>query len=198
MALALPFSFADGVGNTASGVQVTANDAANRDAINELANDWENLFTRGGMIRVAMASSIGLVLGTTHENDVGTSTTSFAAWSFRLDPADWAATGFSSRLRVRASLFVNAVASASTHQVHLGPVTAWGGASGGAPIISTLGTISVSVPALSSAVASGPVTAVSAEIAAPSAGWYAMWVNTGTLAAGAVYGVNAVLQKRMI
>lgn len=198
MALALPHSFADGPGNTASGVQVTENDAGLRDAINGNASVWRTRILLGARLAPSSASSIGLVLRPDVMNDPFGAGAAWANLAFRIDPADVSVSGFSPRLRIRGTVFTNAVATISTHQIHLGAVTAWGGASGAAPVITTLGGVVTSTPALSSSAANSQPTATSPEVAFPTAGWYALWVNTGAINAGAIYMVLAELQWRLV
>lgn len=198
MALALPHAFADGPGNTASGVQVTENDAAVRDAVNAEAGTWRTFLVMGGRVPASLASSIGLVLQTDFTSDLIAAGGAHAAHAIRLDSADLARSSMTAKLRIRATLFVNAVATVANHTVNLGAVSAWGGASGSAPIISTLSGTVVSTPNLSSAAASGPVTQVSPEVSWPTAGYYALWLNTGAISAGGIYMIRAELQRRWV
>jgi len=99
-----------------------------------------------------------------------------ATTALEFDPADWAAGGRSTMMRLRGSCVVNAVAPAATLTISLFPVTTTGGASGVAPTITAVGGavggVGGSVVIVSPAASS--TTRFQIEFAAPAAGIYAL------------------------
>jgi hypothetical protein len=119
---------------------------------------------------------------------------------FYFDPAQWAVSGRTLRLRVLGMTVGNAVLPGGgvTFGLYTGTITAGGSGSASTVVPNALvtgsGTATVG-PAAVAAVASG----VSADFAAPVAGAYALGISTtGALAAGNVLDAWAVLQAHWV
>jgi hypothetical protein len=128
-----------------------------------------------GIVRLGGSPAAAAAAGTYPlRQDFGTIVTlpSIAANSaFYLDPDDFLATGRTTKYRTRGYVITNAVAPTATYAISLFPVATWGGASGAAPTIATLGaavagsTLTFAAPALG-----GPTVVQMAEFDPPIAG----------------------------
>lgn len=104
-----------------------------------------------------------------------------AAQLVYLDPADYAVSGLTAKLRVRAMVVVNNVAPAQNFVVGLYPYTAAGGAG---QITITAGTVvSGSTATINTPAANATVAAVSTDFNVPSAGGFALGVSLNTTTA---------------
>ena len=119
---------------------------------------------------------------------------------FYFDPADWGKTGQSVKLRLDNIVITNAVAPTSSFAVGLYPVTVpTGGAAASVPV--TLGTLVAGSQATVTAPAKETTTrAVTAEFAAPTAGYYAigMIIGTANMAASSSVALRSRLQARAL
>lgn len=113
-----------------------------------------------------------------------------------LNPADYAVTGLTARLRVKAQLVTNATAPTGTWTFGLHPVTAVAGASGG--VSYTIGAaVSGSTVAFATPAASSLNQNVAADFGFPAAGYYALGLVTSAAVATSSYvHVSAFLQMR--
>lgn len=202
MATTLPNTFSDGPGNVASGVAVTANDAKLRDAIINQAGRWQQVVhAMGVMSQSQPAGTYILPVGnsTSAPQPAGTIGVAIAGYVFYIDPADWTVAEYTSRVRVRAWLAINAVLSFALQTVGLYPVATWGGASGQSPFPATLGTVVTgSTVALSGSTPSVRQVGVSTDINVPAAGFYVLGVNTGGTSLNSSIAFSADLQLRQV
>lgn len=95
---------------------------------------------------------------------------------FYVDPADWTASGRVLKYVLRGGVITNAVAPLSTFAFTMTPVASWGGASGAAPTVATLGAAvsGSTTPTIVAPAAAGPSALVSSTFDAPAAGWYTL------------------------
>lgn len=118
-----------------------------------------------------------------------------------LDDADYAVTGKTTKLRIRAQAYVNGIAPGRTFTVGLYPITAVGGAGGAEVIQATLGAVLAgsTVPFASPAIGSRSAGA-SADFAFPGDDHYALGVNLagGAITANSVVAICAHLQVRHV
>jgi hypothetical protein len=119
---------------------------------------------------------------------------------FYLDPGDWLAGARQTKLRIRGWALTDATAPAVTFTIGLYPVATWGGASGSAPTIATIGVaVSGSTAAIASPAASSQAPVTSTAFTAPAAGFYVIAVAvSGTSAANATVAVEGRLQMRQV
>ena len=205
--MALPHTFADGPGNTASGVEVTANDAY----LETLANGKEAAFSTwkappfahvGGGTAPSVAGGTYLMPGGHLVNaGIGVSSAGMpASWAFQQNPADYLAGTRTSKLRLNVKAIVNAVAPTVSFTVGLYPVSSYGGASGAAPSISAWGTvITGSTVLFTTPGAASGTNAVSSEFNAPTAGDYVLGVVvSGAMAAGSQVTFLVDIQMRQV
>lgn len=123
-----------------------------------------------------------------------------ALWIVDLDPADWAANARTTKLRIRWSLTVNAVAPATNFAPGLYPVATTGGASGSAASIATLGAVVAgSTATFTAPAATSHTVTLSTEFNAPSAGPYVFGVVAGGgVAAGSSSALIGHVQMRQV
>ena len=123
-----------------------------------------------------------------------------ATYAFYFDPADRTANTRTTQYRLRAQVITNAVAPATNWTIGLYPVATWGGASGSAPTVLTLGTVVTgSTVAVNAPAATTASQGNSGDFTAPAAGWYVFGVvNSGAAAAGSSLVVTAALQARQV
>lgn len=122
-----------------------------------------------------------------------------AANAFYLEPTHYTAGVRATKLRIVFGGVANGVASGSANQtVGLYPVATWGGASGAAPTIASLGAVVSSVGPLVFSPASTPLITASAEFNFPASGWYCFAVASGGTAAGSLITINTRLQLRQV
>lgn len=196
--------FADGPGNTASGVAVYNNDLY----LEALANAKEAAFSTWKSILngASQPGSGNVTLGSTYVmppsvgGPAGVTATGTGAYSFYLDPADWLAGTRQTKLRIRWHMSVNAVAPGTNLTAGLYQVLTYSGASGVALAIAT-----VSAPITGSTVtfttpgAGTNSAVVSTEFNAPAAGDYVLGFATGgAFAAGSQTVLRAELQYRQV
>jgi hypothetical protein len=97
--------------------------------------------------------------------------------AFYLDPADFAASGRTTKLVFRAALLTNATSpTGTTYSFGIFPVATWGGAAGAVPTVATIGSI-VAGSATPNIVAPAATTMTgpqSVELDPPTAGWYTL------------------------
>lgn len=124
---------------------------------------------------------------------------SSATTALYLDPAAFPGGSRTLKLRLQAAVITNAVAPAITFTFHLYAIATWGGASGAAPTVATLGSSQGNV-AIATPAAGGPSTvSASSDFNFPSAGWYALAVVTsGTTAANSSTFPFVRLQRRNV
>lgn len=115
------------------------------------------------------------------------------------DPADYAASGRTTKCRLRAQLFTNSVAPTVTFTVGLYPVTVFGGGSGAFPFVTTLGavtsgsTVAFTTPGASN----GGAQSNSGDFTGPTAGFYVIGVAvSGAAAANSAEAIRVQLQVR--
>jgi hypothetical protein len=114
--------------------------------------------------------------------------------AFYLNPADYAIPTKTTYYRIRASALTNAVAPGNSYSVNLYSVTPAGGGAGAVTL--TLGTAAgtYSFPTLT---ATSSANGVSADFAAPAAGFYVLSIGVGgNGAASSSVAINATLQVR--
>lgn len=123
--------------------------------------------------------------------------------AFYLNPADYAAAGTGPtpravKLRIWAAVFAGSTATGSTWTVGLYPVATWG--VGAAPQVATLGAVVTgSTIAFATPAANSQAQNVTADFAAPAAGFYVLGVaNSAISAAAAQLAVKARLQWRNV
>lgn len=117
-----------------------------------------------------------------------------------IDPADYAISGRTTVLRVRASVTNNSVAPATTFTFGLYPISAIAGGSAASPYINTLGTVvSGSTVASASPSASAITTVTGTDFTSPAAGNYALAVNVASSSASnSVVEYSVQLQVRQV
>ena len=173
--------------------------------LNALQDEYELSFaTYKELVRRGGTPAAGIVAGTyaLHPNEAATQATPLALdYVFYLQPADYAAAGTgptprTTKCRVRAQLFANSTASATTWTVGLYPVSTFG--AGATPQATALGAVVTgSTVAFATPAANSQATLASTDFSAPAAGYYVLAVaNAATAAAGAVVFVQATLQMR--
>lgn len=122
-----------------------------------------------------------------------------APFAFYLDPTDWLANARTTKLRIRWVLTTNAVAPGVTLTPGLYPVTAFGGVSGAAPIIGSVGTVVSGSTTTFTTPLAATTTPATAEFTAPAAGYYVFaFASSGAMAAGAWSFLSAQLQARQV
>lgn len=146
---------------------------------------------RGGQIAGSMATGTYVLL-TDAQPQLATAGAAGRS-VFYLDPADLAASGFTTNLRVAASLVMNATVPGATFTFGLYPVSATAGASGVLSI-----TVDPVVSGSTAAFSPAPTAngrQVSSDFAAPAAGFYALGVVIGgsNVAAASLVDVRSVL-----
>lgn len=176
--------------------------------INAIEDDYESAFSSyrdvtlvisRAVAPITIASTWMLLPGNTQFIVPG-DTAAIAYGAVRLDPADYAASPRTTKYRLRAGCFVNAVAPAITFTLGLYPVATWGGASGAAPIVQTLGAV---VSGSTVAFATPPVGeshATGADFTAPAAGWYvvAAALSGSAMTANSQAAFSVALQRRNV
>lgn len=161
-----------------------------------------SFFNRWSLIREIRNSSIGSATAAgTYVVDPGGAILNATGANggfqiFRLDPAEYPAgpSGATPLIRLRADLLCNAVAPGNTITASLLPVTAFAGASGALPTVSTVGAATVSV-AFATPAASSQTSSTSATANFPSAGWFILAiVLTGAAATNALEQIGVRLE----
>lgn len=118
--------------------------------------------------------------------------------AFYLDPADYAVSGRTTKLRLRAYIIGNAVAPAADIGVHLYPVATWNGASGNRPGVATVGA-SVCSASWTAPAANTREAKLSSIVTHPAAGFYAIaFVLSTATAANSNVEIAARLQLQQI
>jgi hypothetical protein len=205
--MALPHTFSDGPGNTASGVEVTANDSY----LEALANGKEAAFTTrptmlfGGATFSGGAGAATYLLTGPHNANAATGAAAVGgagtgAYAFFLDPADFLAGTRQTQYRLRAQAIVNAVAPGVTFTVGLYPPASIVSGSGAAPTIASLGSV---VPSSTAVFASPGLTTNtrvdSSWFNAPAAATLCFaCVVSGTIAAGSSVLILTQLYVRQV
>lgn len=117
---------------------------------------------------------------------------------FYYDPADYAISGKTTKLRVRAGMSTNATSPAITVTAGLYPISTPGGGAGVGGF--TIGTVVTGSTVARALTASNSLDGSnSGDFTPPSAGWYALGVvGSGTQAANSWIGVNLQLQVRHV
>jgi hypothetical protein len=116
-----------------------------------------------------------------------------ARGAFNLDPADFAVSGKTAKLRLAVAAYTNATASTSTFDLNLIPVTALAGGAGVTTV--TFGTPVSPTLTLTTPAASTMFREESDLVDFPVAGNYAIGlVITGAMAAGSSISITATLQ----
>lgn len=192
--MALPHTFADGPGNTASGVEVTANDQyleALALSMEPAFSTWKTKAWGGAVLNPSIANGAGTWLlwgpaplnsGTQNSPGAVGSVGSGGA-SFIYDPADLLAGSRTTKMRLRVRCTTNSVAPSVTYTAGLYPVTAFGGGSGTPPTVATLGTVVTgSTVVFASPGAATNTVSLSSEFNAPASGNYVFAVATSALA----------------
>jgi hypothetical protein len=123
-----------------------------------------------------------------------------AGWAFRLDPARYGANARTTKLILHWELNVNAVAPGTNFVPGLYPVASFGGASGAAPTINTLGAVVTGSTATFTTPAASAYTPLdSTEINFPAAGPYCFGVSVGGgVAAGSQSIIKVALEMRQV
>jgi hypothetical protein len=121
-------------------------------------------------------------------------------YPFYFDPADWAASPRTTKLRVRAQVITNAVAPTVSYTTGLYPVATWGGASGASPTVATISAVVTgSTVAITTPSANTANQGNSGDFTAPASGWYVLAVvPSGTAAANSLQNIEAYLQMRQV
>jgi hypothetical protein len=122
-----------------------------------------------------------------------------AAFAFYLDPADFTSNARTTKLRIRWLWTTNAVASGVTLTPGLYPVGSFGGVSGAAPTIASLGTVVGGSTVTFTTPGAATTTVSTAEFTAPAANYYVFgFASSGAMAAGAWAFISAQLQVRQV
>lgn len=125
-------------------------------------------------------------------------TTSSVTRPLYFDPADHTVVGKTTKIRFRATVVTNATAPGVNLTIQLCPVTAFGGAAGNTPFISTVGAATCT-STFTTPGASSTTTQVSSEVTAPSAGLFIWTVTTsGATVANSNEIVATSLQLRQV
>jgi hypothetical protein len=163
---------------------------------------YKDVHWSGGSTAAPAANTFIIPWQGTNQNLLAAANTNayLHAYSFYFDPADYAVSGKSTVLRTRAFVANNAVAPAITFTFGLYPISTIGGASGSAPFINSLGSVtSGSTVAIASPSASVITSATGTNFIAPSAGYYVLAVVTsGAAAANSVPQVFSKIQVRQV
>jgi hypothetical protein len=138
----------------------------------------------------------GTVVGTYYDTKaglvgVGTAIAS-AHRTIYLDPADFAVSPLTAKLRVRLQLLTNGTAPTSTFSAALFPITATGGGAG----LTQITTLGAAVGTTSTIVAPGINSGFEAhgsDISVPSAGHYLLGLIVATATTAANTGLNVVM-----
>jgi hypothetical protein len=191
------------------GVQIPTEgiaDAAVTAAKLSATTDPSGAYTSGKMNFRAGGGLVGSAAAGTYilRNDFGALTVvpvPAATSAIYLDPNDWTASGRVVRYVLRASLLTNAVAPTASYQFAMFPVATWGGASGVAPTVATVG--AAVTGSTSTTIAAPPATTMNGptvtEFDAPAAGWYVLGlIQTGASVANANVTVFGTLLAKQV
>lgn len=198
-----PHIFVDGPGNTASGDQVMDNFDANWAESDRHANAWKNTGFKAVAQFVGQGAATFIMPGGSSPS-VSTislpSVNGTSAFTFDLDPADYAETGHTTKMRIRWHLIGNGVATAQSFTPGLYPITGYTSPGAGLFAGVTFGTVVAgSTAVFTTPAASADLTTLSSEFNAPSAGKYAFGlVNTGNMAANSGLTMFGALQYRLL
>jgi len=159
---------------------------------------------RGGALAVSLTAATFILFsgaalsGTNGAVAIGSANS--AVMGFVFDPSDWLTNSRTTKLRLRVQCVTNAVAPGVTFTVGLYPISAYGGASGAAPTITTLGTVvSGSTVAFASPGATTNTVSNSGDFNAPAFGAYAMGVAcSGTQAVNSQVLLSVQMQMRQV
>lgn len=163
---------------------------------------WRTIVWGGGVLAMGAGGTYlipggGAPQGSTAQTlgSIGT-----AIWIIDIDPTDWVANARTTKLRIKWSLTVNAVAPATTLTAGLYPVATTGGVSGGAPSIVTLGTVVTgSTAAFASPGATSHTVTASSEFNAPAVGPFVFGVVAAAgMAAGSQASLTGQIQMRQV
>lgn len=196
---------AAGIANLAIGTAHIQDGAVtNAKLATSLTSDYEYAFSSYRMIRGVSSYFTPSTSGGTYllsENAMISNPAALAAnpgmMTFYFDPADYAATPRTTRLRVRVACLTNATAPTVTTTVGLYPITATAGAST-AYVQVTMGTVvSGSTVTFANPGALSRNQGGSGDFVAPAAGYYALGiVVSGPPAPNSTVAINAQLQLR--
>lgn len=198
--------FADGPGNTASGVAVYNNDLY----LEALANAKEAAFSTYRQLQsfatmeFALGAAGTYISPCSHSGSVAATSPTLVGSSvtaFYLDPTDYLAGTRTTKYRIRAQLITNVVAPAANFTVGLYPATAFSGAaSGQKPIISSIGAVtSGSTVAFTAPPAGAALAQTSGDFNAPAANFYVIgFALSAVMAAGSTFTLMGDLQMRQV
>lgn len=118
----------------------------------------------------------------------------------RIEPGDHAVSGRTAKMRLATTLLTNAVAPANTLTIALYPVLTFGGASGAAPTVATLGAaVTGSTGTFVTPAASASIYQATDDFDVPGAGWYVIGLTVNVApAANAQQTVETTLQVRYV
>lgn len=158
---------------------------------------WQPVFSIYSYLGVVGAATYYLVQSGGGQTPNGVNNGSSPIAAPYVDPADFAISGYTTQIRLRATIYTNATAPAVTFTMGWYPVTFAGGVGN---LIPTLGTVvSGTTVAIASPAALSAVTGVSSAITMPAAGAYSPGVvYSGTPAANSYQAVMVELQVRHI
>jgi hypothetical protein len=156
---------------------------------------YHNLYFGGGTV-APVGSTVYGMLGANSVLAVGAAGSSVVA--FHIEPSDFTALGRTPKMRLVTSLITNAVAPATTINSTLYPITAFGGTSGNAPTVATVGS-SISGMAFVTQAASSGAYGTSFDFDVPASSWYMLGINANaTVAAGSFVWVQSALQVHWV
>jgi hypothetical protein len=159
---------------------------------------WSTVESRSGITKQSIAAGTYIITMGTDNLASGTSVNSAAAGVIRLDAADFAMTGRTTKLKVKATITTNGTAPTGTLTVGLYPVSSVAGASNTHSI--TTGTVvASSTVAFAAPTANNVFSGDSAEFTMPADGAYVLAVNlSGATAANSFEEVTARLMVRHV
>lgn len=154
----------------------------------------------GGQVQQATVSGAGAYLlfaGPSAGATQNVSAQTFATQTFHLDPADFAANARTTKLRLKASCIVNAVAPGMTLTPGLYPVNSFSGTASNAPLATNGTVITGSTVVFTTPAANSVTTATSGDFTFPAAGHYVLLVAASAgAAATSVTDLMVQLQVR--
>lgn len=160
---------------------------------------WKTIVWGSGLLTATAASTYFMPTGPTASVQTLAGGVP-AGWAFYINPADWLANSRTTKLRVRWTLNINAVAQTGSMTAGLYPITLpFGGSSAQAPLVATVGTVVAgSTVSFVTPGANSYTVTESSEFNAPSAGVYIFGVGTTTLAASSQHILTGHLQMRQV
>lgn len=151
---------------------------------------------RAAAVWVSTTTANTYILHTQAATAITAANSAFGA--FYLDPADYAISGYTTKLRLRSWVLTDSVAPAVNLTVGLYPVTAFGGGSNVLPLISTIGA-AIASSTYTTPGASTQTKTDAADVTFPTAGWYCFaYAPSGTTATNSNGTIGARLMVRWV